>query len=154
MNSLCAGISNLTDSRPAGLRPSPSRKVSGMNFLRYTLRAGATVFGLSAIALIILPSFFLDLLGLESTLPLIWSMVLTGVTLIALTGNMAVVSFTASDRGVQAAAVVMMLAAGGLGITTLLIPVPFTWFSIVYALIGFGFSTAYVVGLTRASLAR
>jgi len=125
-----------------------------MTFLRYTLRAGATVFGMSAIALILAPAFFLELLGLDSSAPLVWSMVMIGVTLIALTGNMAVVSFTASDRGVQAASIVMMLAAGGLGVTTLLIPAPFTWFSVVYALVGFGFSTAYVVGLTRASLAR
>ena len=125
-----------------------------MTFLRYTLRAGATVFGVSALALILVPSFFLALLGLDTTPALVWSMVLIGVTLVALTGNMAVVSYTASDRGVQAASVVMMLAAGGLGVTTLLIPVPFTWFSIVYALVGFGFSSAYVVGLTRASLAR
>ena len=125
-----------------------------MTFLRYTLRAGATVFGVSALALILVPSFFLALLGLDTTPALVWSMVLIGVTLVALTGNMAVVSFTASDPGVQAASVVMMLAAGGLGVTTLLIPVPFTWFSIVYALVGFGFSSAYVVGLTRASLAR
>jgi hypothetical protein len=125
-----------------------------MNFLRYTLRVGASVFGLSAIALILAPSFFLELLGMEGIPSLVWSMVLIGVTLVALTGNMAVVSFTASDRGVQAAAVVMMLASGGLGVTTLLIPVPLTWFSIIYALIGFCFSTVYVVGLTRASLAR
>jgi hypothetical protein len=125
-----------------------------MTFLRYTLRVGASVFGLSAIALILVPSFFLELLGMEVTPPLVWSMVLIGVTLVALTGNMAVVSFTATDRGAQAASVVMMLASGGLGVTTLLIPVPLTWFSIIYALISFGFSTVYVVGLTRASLAR
>ena len=125
-----------------------------MTFLRYTLRVGASVFGLSAIALILAPSFFLELLGMEGRPPLVWSMVLIGVTLVALTGNMAVVSFTATDRGAQAASVVMMLASGGLGVTTLLIPVPLTWFSIIYALIGFGFSTVYVVGLTRASLAR
>jgi len=138
---------------PPKLR-SPLAYNPAMTFLRYTLRAGATVFGLSAIALILAPGFFLELLGLDTSAPLVWSMVMIGVTLIALTGNMAVVSFTASDRGVQAASVVMMLAAGGLGVTTLLIPVPFTWFSVVYALVGFGFSTAYVVGLTRASLAR
>ena len=125
-----------------------------MTFLRYTLRVGASVFGLSAIALILVPGLFLELLGMEVTPPLVWSMVLIGVTLVALTGNMAVVSFTATDRGAQAASVVMMLASGGLGVTTLLIPVPLTWFSIIYALIGFGFSTVYVVGLTRASLAR
>ena len=130
------------------------RRLLWMTFLRYTLRVGASVFGLSAIALILVPSFFLELLGIEGPPPLVWSMVLIGVTLVALTGNMAVVSFTATDRGVQAASVVMMLASGGLGVTTLLIPVPLTWFSIIYALIGFGFSTVYVVGLTRASLAR
>lgn len=130
------------------------RRLLWMTFLRYTLRVGASVFGLSAIALILVPSFFLELLGMEATPPLVWSMVLIGVTLVALTGNMAVVSFTATDRGAQAASVVMMLASGGLGVTTLLIPVPLTWFSIIYALIGFGFSTVYVVGLTRASLAR
>lgn len=130
------------------------RRLLWMTFLRYTLRVGASVFGLSAIALILVPSFFLELLGMEVTPPLVWSMVLIGVTLVALTGNMAVVSFTATDRGAQAASVVMMLASGGLGVTTLLIPVPLTWFSIIYALIGFGFSTVYVVGLTRASLAR
>ena len=130
------------------------RRLLWMTFLRYTLRVGASVFGLSSLALILAPSFFLELLGMEGSLPLVWSMVLIGVTLVALTGNMAVVSFTASDRGVQAASVVMMLASGGLGVTTLLIPVPLTWFSIAYALIGFGFSTVYVVGLTRASLAR
>lgn len=130
------------------------RRLLWMTFLRYTLRVGASVFGLSAIALILVPSLFLELLGMEVTPPLVWSMVLIGVTLVALTGNMAVVSFTATDRGAQAASVVMMLASGGLGVTTLLIPVPLTWFSIIYALIGFGFSTVYVVGLTRASLAR
>ena len=122
--------------------------------LRYILRAGAVVFAVSAISLMVFPSVFLELLGLPTSLDLIWAMVLIGVTLVALTGNMAVVSFTASDNGVRAASVVMMVAAGGLGVTTLLIPVAFTWFSVLYAAIGFGFSTAYVVGLTRAQLAR
>jgi len=125
-----------------------------MKLLRYTLRIGASVFGLSAITLIGLPGLFLSLLGLPETPALVWTMVLTGVTLVALTGNMAIVSFTASDQGVRAASVVMMLAAGGLGVTTLLIPAPLTWLSIAYAAIGFAFSTAYVVGLTRAQPAR
>lgn len=126
----------------------------GMTFLRYVLRSGALVFGLSAIALIVAPSFFLGLLGLEQTSPLVWSMVMIGITLVALTGNMAVVSWTASDRGVLAASVVMAFAAAGMGIITLLIPVVYTWFTIVYAIVGFGFSTAYVVGLLRFGLPR
>jgi hypothetical protein len=125
-----------------------------MTPLRYTLRAGATIFGLSAIALIVVPSFFLELLGLEATLPLIWSMVMIGVTLVALSGNMAVVSFSANDAGVRIAGVVMLFSAAGLGMVTLLIPVAYTWFTLVYAAIGFGFSLAYLVGLLSAARAR
>jgi len=143
-------------SPPQSLVPAvrPSRSIHPVMFLRYTLRTGASVFAVSALSLIIAPAFFVGLLGLADSPEVAWSMVLIGVTLAALTGNMAVVSFAASDRGVQVASAVMMVAAGGLGVTTLLIPVPFTWFSILYALVGFGFSTAYVIGLTRASLAR
>lgn len=125
-----------------------------MTYLRYVLRSGAVVFGLSAVALMTLPGFFLELLGLEQSLALTWSMVMIGITLVALTGNMAVVSWTASDRGVTAASVVMAFAAAGLGIITLLIPVAYTWFTLVYAFVGFGFSTAYVIGLLRLGLPR
>jgi len=122
--------------------------------LRFILRTGAGVFGLSAIALIVVPGFFLSLLGLEDGLALTWTMVMIGVTLVALTGNMAVVSLTASDRGVMLASVVMAFAAAGLGIITLLIPVPYTWFTIAYASVGFVFSLAYMIGLLRVGLPR
>lgn len=125
-----------------------------MRPLRYTLRAGAAVFGISAVALILVPSLFLDLLGLEVTLPLMWSMVMIGITLVALSGNMAVVSLTASDAGIRIAGVVMLFSAAGLGMATLLIPVAYTWFTLVYAGIGFGFSIAYLVGLLSAARAR
>jgi hypothetical protein len=81
-------------------------------------------------------------------------MVLMGVTLIALTGNMAVVSWSAHDRGVLVSSVVMAFAAAGLGIITLLIPVGYTWFSLSYAAVGFSFALAYVIGLLRVSLPR
>lgn len=125
----------------------PPRRIVGMRPLRYTLRAGAATFGLSAAALIVFPSFFLELLGLEADLPLMWSMVMIGITLIALTGNMAVVSISASDAGVRFASVVMLFSATGLGMITLLIPVPYTWFTLAYAAVGFGFALAYVGGL-------
>lgn len=125
-----------------------------MTFLRYTLRGGAIVFGLSALALILAPGVFLDLLGIETTLPLTWSMVMIGITLVALCGNMAVVSITASDGGVRSAAVVMLFSAAGLGMVTLLIPVAYTWFTLLWAGIGFGFSLLYLVGLLRAQRAR
>lgn len=109
---------------------------------------------MSALALIVFPGFFLTLLGLDPTTQLIWSMALIGVTLVALTGMMAVVSFFATDPGVRVASIVMATAAAGLGVTTAAIPVDFTWFSVAYAAVGFGFSLAYVIGLLLASRPR
>ena len=108
------------------------------------------MFGLSSAGLIVFPAFFLELLGLEPELPLMWSMVMIGITLVALTGNMVVVSVSARDGGVRMASAVMLFAAAGLGMITLLIPVAYTWFTLAYAAVGFGFSLAYLVGLLRA----
>jgi hypothetical protein len=125
-----------------------------MSGLRYVLGSGSVVFGLSALVLILFPSFFVGLLGLDDSLALIWAMVMIGVTVIALTGNMAVVALTASDSGVRVASIVMGFSAAGLGMVTLLIPVPYTWFTIVYAVVGFGFSLAYLVGLLSSRAGR
>lgn len=121
----------------------------GTRYLRWILRIGATVFGLSALALLFLPETFLSLLGLDDTMALVWSMRMIAITLVALTGNMAVVSYTANETGVVAAALVMLSCAGALGVVTLLIPAPVTWFNTAYALVGFGFSAAYLVGLAQ-----
>lgn len=121
--------------------PSPVRG------LRWVLRAGAAVFGASAVVLLVAPAFFLTLLALPATADLEWAMRMIAITLVALTGNMAVVSFSASDRGVLIASGVMLFAAGALGFLTLMIPADVTWFTVVYALVGFGFSSAYLVGL-------
>jgi hypothetical protein len=118
-----------------------------MKPLRYVLRTGSVVFGGSAVALIVAPSLFLELLGLEPTLGAMWSMVMIGVTVAALAGNLAVVSWRADDTGVRIASVVMAFSAAGLGLVTLLIPVTYTWFTLAYAGIGFAFSLAYILGL-------
>lgn len=125
-----------------------------MKPLRLILRTGAAVFGASAIALIIAPAFFLSLLGLGDDPSLVWSMAMIGVTLVALTGNMAVVSFTASDTGVRIASTVMLVSASSLGLITLLTPVAYTWFTLTYAAIGFGFGLAYLIGLFAVGRAR
>ena len=129
----------MTQNPPSALDPT---------LLRWILRSGAVVFGLSALWLLIAPGFFLSLLGLEGSLALNWAMWMIAITLIALTGNMGVVSFFGPAAAVIASSVVMVVAAGGLGFVTLLIPAPITWFSVIYALIGFGFSATYLVGLT------
>jgi len=111
--------------------------------LRLVLRLGAIVFGLSAAALLAVPRIFTDLLGLSGSSELDWSMQMIGVTLIALTGNMFVISLQAAEVAVLWAARVMQLSAFGLGVITLFIPTGVNWFVILYALIGFGFSAAY-----------
>ncbi len=117
--------------------------------LRGVLRLGSLVFGLSAIALLFAPRFFLGLLGVNGSAELDWSMQMIGITLVALTGNMFVVSMHASDNGVLWAARIMQLAAFGLGVLTLFIPTGVNWFVILYALVGFGFSAAYTLLLLK-----
>ena len=122
---------------------------SSVNTIRLVLRAGSLVFGLSAIALVIVPSSFNQLLGLVSTPELEWAMRMIGITLVALAGNMFSVSSRGTDESARFSAIVMLISAFGLGVLTLLLPVTLNWFSICYSLIGFGFSAAYAIGLLR-----
>lgn len=120
-----------------------------MNYsaLRTTLQAGSIVFGSSAILLVFLPSLFPDLLGLQSSDALDWSMRMIGVTVFALGGNMWNNASQSSDARVGNVAKIMCLSAAGLGVLTLMIPVELTWFAYVYAAIGFGFSLSYLINL-------
>lgn len=122
---------------------------SSVTRLRMVLRTGSVVFGLSAIALIFVPSVFDNLLGLSSTADLEWAMRMIGITLVALSGNMFSVASRGSETSVKFSGRVMCLSAFGLGVLTLLIPVTLNWFTIAYALVGFGFSVAYAFVLLR-----
>ena len=117
--------------------------------LRTILKFGATVFGLSAIFLLVSPKTFLELLNLETSESLQWSMRMIAVTLIALTGNMLSVARFGSETSVVFSARVMVVSAAGLGALTLLIPADFGWFTIAYAAIGFLFSLAYLTTFLR-----
>jgi O-antigen/teichoic acid export membrane protein len=117
--------------------------------LRIVLRAGSAVFGASALFLLALPALFLELLALPTGDDQIWSMRMIAVTLVALTGNMLIVSLYANIKGVRFAARVMQIAAFGLGALTLVVPAELTWFTYLYAAVGFGFSAAYTVLLFR-----
>ena len=117
--------------------------------LRTILKFGATVFGLSAIFLLVSPKTFLELLNLETSESLQWSMRMIAVTLIALTGNMLSVARFGSETSVVFSSRVMIVSAAGLGALTLLIPADFGWFTIVYAAIGFLFSLAYLNAFLR-----
>jgi O-antigen/teichoic acid export membrane protein len=117
--------------------------------LRTILKLGSTVFGLSATFLLIAPKTFLELLNLETTDSLQWSMRMIAITLIALTGNMLSVSRFGSETSVVFSARVMVVSAAALGALTLLIPAEFGWFTIAYAAIGFLFSVAYLSAFLR-----
>ena len=117
--------------------------------LRTILKFGSTVFGLSALFLLVAPKTFLELLNLETSESLEWSMRMIAITLIALTGNMLSVSRFGSETSVLFSARVMVVSAAALGALTLLIPAEFGWFTIAYAAVGFLFSVAYLLALLR-----
>lgn len=123
--------------------------MSKISVLRLVLKFGSLVFGLSALALVITPSLFNELLGLTANSSLDWSMRMTGITLVALAGNMFSHSTRGTDESVLLAGRVMMVSAFALGVLTLLIPVGITWFTALYATVGFSFSAAYAVALIR-----
>jgi len=125
------------------------RSSGNQNPLRHVLQTGSIVFGLSAIALVATPQFFNELLGLASNPALEWSMRMTGITLVALAGNMFAHARKGSDEGVHLAARVMMFSAFALGVLTLLLPATLNWFTILYAAVGFSFSAAYAFFLAK-----
>jgi hypothetical protein len=122
-----------------------------MNFslLRKTLQAGSVVFGFSALFLLALPQLFLDLLGIDQSESLIWSMHMIAITLFALSGNMWNNAKQDDINKVANVAKIMCVSAFALGVLTLLIPAELTWFSYVYAGIGFGFALSYLVGIGK-----
>ncbi len=118
--------------------------------IKQTLKAGSTVFGASAIFLLIAPKLFLDLLDLESNDQMVWSMRMIGITLFALAGNMWQNSrLNNNAAGLKFVARVMFISAASLGFLTIFIPSTLTPFAIGYAIIGFGFAISYLVNLLK-----
>jgi len=70
-----------------------------------------------------------------------------GITLIALAGNMWNNAKQSDNAKVASVAKIMCVSAAALGVLTLMIPAELTWFSYVYAAVGFGFSVNYLVGI-------
>lgn len=122
---------------------------SNVSLLRVILRTGSAVFGASALLLVAAPAFFNQLLGFQTNAPLEWAMRMIGITLVALSGNMYSISSRGSEQSVRYSGIVMLVSAFGLGVLTLLIPVSLNWFTILYAIVGFSFSAAYALALSR-----
>ena len=118
--------------------------------IKNTLKGGAVIFGASAIFLLAAPAVFLELLGLEESTELIWSMRMIGITLIALAGNMWQNSKLGNNpSGIKFVARVMFISALALGILTIFIPAELTIFSVIYAAIGLSFALLYLINLIR-----
>ena len=73
-----------------------------------------------------------------------------GITVFALAGNMWNNAGQSSEARAENVAKIMCVSATALGIVTLMIPVKLTWFSYLYAAIGFGFAIAYAINLFKS----
>ena len=119
---------------------------SGQSKIRQVMLAGGSVFIPSAIALIARPDLFGEFIGIVSE-DALWSLRMTGIVLIPLGYLMIVVRSVASDSVVKSFAILMSLISLGLGIVTLLAPGDPNIGRIIYAIVGFLFSTLYVVAI-------
>jgi hypothetical protein len=119
---------------------------SGQSTIRQVMLAGGSVFIASAIALIARPDLLGEFIGIVGE-DAFWTLRMTGIVLIPLGYLMIVVRSVASDSVVKSYAVLMFLVSLGLGIVTLLAPGDANIGRIIYAIIGFLFSTLYVVAL-------
>lgn len=119
---------------------------SGQSTIRQVILAGGSVFIASAIALIARPDLFGEFIGIIGE-DAFWSLRMTGIVLIPLGYLMIVVRSVASDSVVKSYAFLMSLVSLSLGIVTLLAPGDANIGRIIYAIVGFLFSTLYVVAL-------
>mgnify|MGYP000212116790 FL=1 len=118
----------------------------GQSTIRQVMLAGGSVFIASAIALIARPDLFGEFIGIVGE-DAFWTLRMTGIVLIPLGYLMIVVRSVASDSVVKSYAFLMSLVSLSLGIVTLLAPGDANIGRIIYAIIGFLFSTLYVVAL-------
>lgn len=118
----------------------------GQYRIRQVMLAGGTIFVLSAVALISRPDLFGQFIGISGE-DAFWSLRMTGIVLLPLGYLMIVVRNNSSNYIVKTFAILMSLVSLALGIVTLLAPGEPNVGRIIYAIIGFAFSTLYVVAL-------
>ena len=118
----------------------------GQYRIRQVMLAGGIIFLISAIALIARPDLFGQFIGITGD-NAYWSLRMTGIVLIPLGYLMIVVRNNSSNYIVRTFAILMSLVSLALGIVTLLAPGEANIGRIIYAVIGFVFSTLYVVAI-------
>ena len=120
--------------------------------LAFTLRMGAIVFALSALALIAAPELFLEFLKIAKeesgySEEIIWAMRMIGVCLLIASVMMPLVAAFASERALRQVGVLMVGICSLLTLLTFLTPAPWGMGKVVYLLVGALFTLAYIYGL-------
>lgn len=135
-----------SDSEPTvGNRGDSSSRAT---LIRGILGAGSIVFLVSSALLIVLPTYFGELLGLTTSETSDWALRMMGATLLALSGQMWLVR-SAPEITVRRSAAVMIVAGGAMTVFTVIMPADWTIARFAYLGIGLGFLTAYLVALIR-----
>lgn len=127
-------------------------KDSSVNALRTIVGLGASVFSVSAVALLVAPTLFAQWLGIATTPDVGWSLRLMGAVLVALAGLMFLVR-RGNEQTVRRAALVMIVGGGLMTLVTLIAPGDPTLLRYAYAFVGASFCVAYVVALIRSAQA-
>lgn len=121
---------------------------SQATLIRGILGAGSVVFLVSSAVLIVLPTYFGELLGLTTSETSDWALRMMGATLLALSGQMWLVR-SAPEITIRRSAAVMIVAGGAMTVFTVIMPADWTIARFAYLGIGLGFLTAYLVALIR-----
>ena len=112
--------------------------------IRGVLLCGSAVFAVSSLALLAAPATFAQLLGLEASDSVTWTLRMVGACLAALCGQMFLVR-SAPDPQVRAAAGVMLVGGGLMTVLTLVVPGPWTILRWAYLAFGATFMTFYAI---------
>ena len=120
--------------------------------LALTLRVGAIVFALSALALVAAPQSFLEFLKIEKSPggyseELVWAMRMMGVCLLIASVMMPLVAAFAPERALRQVGVLMVGICSLLTLLTFLTPAPWGMGKVTYALVGALFTLTYIYGL-------
>jgi hypothetical protein len=139
---------NMETSNSGSSMGSHGDSASQAKLIRGILGAGSLVFLVSSVVLIILPTYFGELLGLTTSDTSDWALRMMGATLLALSGQMWLVR-SGPEITIRRAAGVMIVAGGAMTVFTVLMPADWTIARFAYLGIGLGFLTAYLVALIR-----
>ena len=120
--------------------------------LALTLRVGAIVFALSALALVVAPQSFLEFLEIEKgpvgySEEIVWAMRIMGVCLLIVSVMMPLVATFAPERALRQVGVLMVGICSLLTLLTFLTPAPWGMGKVTYALVGALFTLTYIYGL-------